>query len=117
MSLNALQQQFAQDAAKLIQQAKVLGYEVSFGEAWRTPQQAQWDADHGTGIACSLHLQRLAIDLNVFVNGIWQMDDSSGCYKAMGEFWKSLGSDHFWGGDFQRVDLDHFSISPDGVIK
>jgi hypothetical protein len=25
-----------------------------------------------------------------------------------------LGADHYWGGDFTRVDLDHYSISPDG---
>lgn len=114
MSLNALQQQFAQDSARLVQQAAVLGYAVSYGEAWRTPQQAQWNADHGAGIACSLHLQRLAIDLNVFVGGVWQTDDHLGCYKALGDFWKSLGPDHYWGGDFKLVDLDHFSISPDG---
>lgn len=114
MSLSALQQQFAQDAAKLIQQAVVLGYQVTFAEAWRTPQQAQWNADHGSGIACSLHIERLALDLNVFVNGEYQADDSAGCYKALGDFWKSLSPNHYWGGDFKLVDLDHFSISPDG---
>jgi hypothetical protein len=112
--MSKLQEQFAQDAAKLIQKAKELGYEVTLGEAWRTPQQAQWDADHGTGISCSLHIQRLAIDLNVFVEGIYQADDSTGCYSALGSYWKSLGSDHYWGGDFTRKDLDHYSISPDG---
>lgn len=112
--MSALQQQFAQDAAKLIQFAAEKGYGVTFGEAWRTPQQAQWDADHGTGIGCSLHIQRLAIDLNLFVNGEYQTDDRLGCYKALGDFWKSLGSDHYWGGDFTKVDLDHYSISPDG---
>jgi hypothetical protein len=112
--MSALQEQFAQDAAKLIQKAAELGYGVTFGEAWRTPEQAQWNADHGLGIACSLHLQRLAVDLNVFVGGVYQADDHTGCYKALGDFWKTLGPDHYWGGNFARVDLDHYSISPDG---
>lgn len=112
--MSALQEQFSQDVALLLQYAKAAGYGITFGEAWRTPQQAQWDADHGTGIACSLHLQRLAIDLNVFVGGVYQSDDSTGCYSSMGEHWKTLGPDHYWGGDFARKDLDHFSISPDG---
>ena len=112
--MSALQEQFAQDAAKLIQKAAELGYGVTFGEAWRTPEQAQWNADHGAGIACSLHLQRLAVDLNLFIGGVYQPDDHLGGYKALGDFWKSLGTDHYWGGDFTRVDLDHYSISPDG---
>ena len=107
-----LQMQFAQDAAKLIQQAKVLGYEVTLAEAWRTPQQAQWDAQHGTGISHSLHTRRLAIDLDVFVEREYQKDDSSGCYSALGAWWTALGPDHYWGGEWG--DLDHFSISPDG---
>ena len=58
VSLSQLQQQFTQDSAKLIQYAAEKGYAVTFAEAWRTPQQAQWDADHGSGISCSLHIQR-----------------------------------------------------------
>lgn len=112
MSLSALQQQFAQDSAKLIQFAASKGYAVTYGEVWRTPQQAQWNADHGIGIACSLHLERLAVDLNVFVDGAWDQTNASGCYKELGDFWKSLGPDHYWGGAWG--DMDHYSISPDG---
>lgn len=111
--MSVLQQQFAQDAAKLIQKGAELGYGIRFAEAWRTPQQAQYDVDHGTGIGCSLHIQRLAVDLLVDVNGVWQTDDSTGCYTELGSFWKSLGPDHYWGGDFARKDYDHFSLSPD----
>jgi hypothetical protein len=113
--VSALQEQFAQSAAKLIQQAATLGYGVTLGEAWRTPEQAQWDADHGIGISHSLHMERLAIDLNLFKNGVYQADDSSGCYKALGDWWVALGPMYRWGGNFKLVDLDHFSLSPDGV--
>ncbi len=116
MSLSDLQQEFAQAAALLIQQAAKLGYGVTLGEAWRTPQQAQLNAQAGIGVANSLHTQRLAIDLNLFVDGVYQADDSKGCYSALGAWWKQMGPNYRWGGDFKPlVDLDHYSISPDGV--
>jgi D-alanyl-D-alanine carboxypeptidase-like protein len=113
--MSALQEEFAQSAAKLIQKAAELGYTVTFGEAWRTPEQAQWNADHHLGVAHSLHMERLAVDLNVFKDGAYQADDSNGCYSALGAWWKTLGDAYRWGGDFKLVDLDHFSITPDGV--
>ncbi|HXN95990.1 MAG TPA: M15 family metallopeptidase [Candidatus Acidoferrales bacterium] len=112
--MSALQQEFAQSAAKLIQKAAELGYAVTFGEAWRTPQQAQWDAQHGTGIAHSLHTDRLAIDLDFFKDGVWITDGSK--LADVGAWWKSLGANYRWGGDFHHLpDGNHFSISPDGV--
>lgn len=110
--MSALQEQFAQGAAKLIQQAATLGYTVTLGEAWRTPEQAQWDADHGSGIVHSLHLQRLAIDLNFFKGGQLIKDGSQ--LADIGAWWKNLGPAYCWGGDFSRPDGNHFSITPDG---
>lgn len=111
--MSALQEEFAQAAAKLIAKAPEFGYVVTLGEAWRTPQQAQWNADHGTGIAHSLHIERLAIDLNFFKAGAYITDGSQ--LKDIGEWWKLLGPNYRWGGDFQHLsDANHFSISPDG---
>lgn len=111
--MSALQQEFAQAAATLIQQAATLGYTVTMGEAWRTPQQAQWNADHGTGIAHSLHIERLAIDLNFFKDGALITDGSK--LADVGAWWKALGPNYRWGGDFSHLpDGNHFSISPDG---
>ena len=112
--MSALQEEFAQSAAKLIQQAAALGYGVTLGEAYRTPQQAQWDAAHGTGISHSLHIDRLAIDLNFFMNGVLVTDGSK--LFDVGNWWKGLGPNYRWGGDFKtRPDGNHFSITPDGV--
>src|SRR5882672_5406600 len=112
--MSALQQEFAQSAAKLIQKAVELGYTVTLGEAWRSPQQAQWDADHGTGISHSLHASRLAIDLNFFKGGVYIKDGS--LLADVGAWWKSLGPAYRWGGDFAHlVDGGHFSLSPDGM--
>ena len=113
--MSALQQEFAQAAAKLIAKAAELGYAVTFGEAWRTPEQAQWNADHGTGISHSLHIERLAVDLNFFKDGAYISDGAR--LKDIGEWWKSLGPNYRWGGDFTHLpDGNHFSLSPDGHI-
>jgi len=113
--MSKLQEEFAQSAAKLIAKATEMGFTVTMGEAWRTPQQAQWNADHGTGIAHSLHTERLAIDLNFFQGGAYVTDGSR--IAPVGAWWKSLGSNYRWGGDFQHLpDGNHFSLSPDGVI-
>jgi hypothetical protein len=112
--MSLLQEEFCQSASKLIQQAAQFGYTVTFGEAWRSPQQAQWDADHGTGISHSLHIERLAIDLNFFKDGQLITDGSK--LADIGAWWKSLGDKYRWGGDFHtRPDGNHFSITPDGL--
>lgn len=112
--MSLLQEEFAQAAAKLIQKATELGYTVTFGEAWRTPQQAALNAQAGTGIAHSLHIERLAIDLNFFKDGQYVQDGS--LLREVGEWWKALGPKYRWGGDFVHLpDGNHFSITPDGV--
>jgi hypothetical protein len=111
--MSALQEEFAQAAAKLIQKAVELGFGVTLGEAWRTPEQAQWDADHGIGIVHSLHMDRLAIDLNLFKDD--QFLTAPDAYVQLGTWWKTLGSNYRYGGDFKIKDYDHFSITPDGV--
>lgn len=112
--MSLLQEEFAQSAAKLIQKAVEMGYTVTMGEAWRTPQQCAWDAAHGSGISHSLHAERLAIDLNFFKDGQYIADGAQ--LKEVGEWWKSLGPKYRWGGDFTSLpDGNHFSLTPDWV--
>lgn len=111
--MSGLQEEFALSAARLIQKAQEMGYSVTLGEAWRTPEQAQWNADHGKGISHSLHMERLAIDLNFFKDGQYIADGSK--LADIGAWWKSLGARYRWGGDFSHLpDGNHFSLSPDG---
>ena len=114
--MSKLQEVFAQDAAKLIQKAAEMGYTVTLCEAWRTPEQALLNAQHGIGIVHSLHIYRLAIDLNFFKSG--QLVKNGSELADIGAWWKSLGPDHYWGGDFTHIPADgnHFSISPDGGV-
>ncbi|MDZ7322951.1 M15 family metallopeptidase [Kosakonia sacchari] len=111
MSLSEKQQKFTVMIGELIKWAAKNGYGLTFGEAYRTPEQAQLNAKNGKGIVNSLHTQRLAVDFNLFINGQYQTD--SAAYKPLGEFWESIGG--VWGGRFSRPDGNHFSLEHNGV--
>ncbi len=84
------------------------------GEVWRTPEQAKWNADHGIGIPNSLHILRLAADINLWKDGVWLQKTSE--YTFAGEYWESLSTPDLqccWGGRFG--DGNHFSIENNGV--
>lgn len=89
-----------------------MGYSVTLGECWRTPEQAKWNAAQGIGTVSSLHIERLAIDLNLFKDGVFLQSTED--HRPLGEWWESLGKDHRWGGRFSRPDGNHYAISPDG---
>jgi aryl carrier-like protein len=111
--MTALQEEFAMAVGVLLSKAKEMGYAVTFGEAYRTPEQAAWNAAHGSGIKNSLHTRRLAVDLNFFKSG--ELISDSAQLADIGAWWKRQGPMYCWGGDFPRPDGNHFSISPDGV--
>jgi hypothetical protein len=111
MTLSEKQQLFTVLIAQLILWADEQGYRVTFGEVYRTPEQATWNAKKGSGIANSLHTQRLAVDLNLFINGKYQTQSSA--YLPLGEHWEKLGGT--WGGRFSRPDGNHFSLAHNGV--
>lgn len=113
LTLGQKQRIFTLNVAKLIQFAHLHGYGLTFGEAYRTPQQAAWNAQAGKGIANSLHPKRLAIDLNLFIGGVYQTD--SAAHRPLGDYWKSLHELNAWGGDFSRPDGNHYSMSHEGV--
>jgi hypothetical protein len=112
MSLSERQRLFSKMVGYLIEEIYKNGDEVTFGETWRTPQQAQWNADHGLGIAHSLHIERLAIDLNLWKAGVYTENPED--YRPYAEYWKSLHPDNNAGIDFTHMDMFHFSMS-DGV--
>jgi hypothetical protein len=87
-------------------------------EAYRTPQQAAWNAAQGTGVAKSAHTQSLAWDLaRVMPDGTVSFKHED--YAYAGEVWKAVGIrakiKTRWGGDFRRKDSVHFSCqTPEG---
>ncbi len=112
MTLSEKQQLFTKLIAQLILWADEKGYRLTFGEAYRTPEQAALNAKKGSGIRNSLHTKRLAVDLNLFINGQYQTN--SAAYLPLGEYWESIGGS--WGGRFRdRPDGNHFSLEHEGV--
>lgn len=100
---------FSRLIVELIEEAYRLGYEISLSEAYRTPQQAEWNAKKGKGIKNSLHTKRLAIDLNLFKGGKWLQ--STKAHAPLGKYWESLSGPGYtchWGGHFG--DGNHYSI-------
>lgn len=94
--------------ADLIVWAYDHGYELTFGEAWRTPEMAALYAKQGKGISRSLHMDRLAIDLNLFKDGKFLTDTED--HRPLGEYWESIGGT--WGGRFK--DGNHYSLAYGG---
>lgn len=113
MTLREKQSLFVELVARLILQANALGYELTFGEAYRSPEEAQRLFELGVGKKNSLHIQRLAIDLNLFKNGKYLNKTED--HQPLGEFWESLSTDDYtccWGGRFK--DGNHYSIAHNG---
>lgn len=120
LTLSEKQVIFSELSARLIVQARSMGYEVTLGEAWRSEAMAAtmqaWYAKHGKGIAHSLHTKRLAIDLNLFKNQ--QFLTTVQDYLPLGEWWEKQSTDAYrctWGGRFKSPDSDHFSIEHEGT--
>lgn len=108
MTLGEKQRLFTKMVGALIKWANDHGYELTFGEAWRTPEMAKLYAQQGKGIANSLHVDRLAVDFNLFKDGKYL--DKTEDHRPLGEYWESIGGS--WGGRFK--DGNHYSLEHDG---
>jgi hypothetical protein len=112
-TLGPQQRRFLPFVARLIDFAYSQGFELTAGELYRTPEQAALNAKSGAGIAHSLHTQRLAVDLQLFKDGIYLTDTAA--YTPLGVFWEGLDPDACWGGRFSKPDGNHFSLTFGGV--
>lgn len=109
MSLREYQELFTKNIGLLIGFIFSQGYSCTFGEAYRTKEQAAIWAKQGKGVNNSLHCKRLAIDLNLFKDGVYQT--SSDAYEFAGNYWYTLDPRNTWGG--AGNDGNHFSMSVD----
>jgi len=112
MTLSEKQRRFTECVGKLITWAYENGFELTFGDAYRSPEQAAANAKAGTGIANSVHTQRLAVDFNLFMDGVYQTETAA--HRPLGEYWKTLDPDARWGGDFKKPDGNHYSFAHEG---
>lgn len=110
MTLREKQSLFLFNAAKLIQWAFDNGFELTAGELLRTPEQQEIYLKTGRSkTSNSRHLQKLAIDLNLFIDGKYKTDKES--YAPLAEYWKSLHPDNVAGYDW-GWDANHFEMKP-----
>lgn len=101
------QELFAKNVALLITFIFEQGYTCTLGEAFRTQEQADWYAEKGIGSKNSLHCKRLAIDLNLFKDGVYLSSNDD--YEFAGNYWYTLHPNNTWGG--AGGDGNHFSMS------
>lgn len=107
MKLSEIQQIFARDVVQLMKYMDERGYKYTFGETYRTPEQAQIYAQQGRGIKDSLHTKRLAIDINLFSENGEYLDDAKD-HEEFGLYWESLSIMNRWGGKFKIRDGNHY---------
>ncbi len=128
MTLSEKQRIFTFNVHKLIEWAYLNGFMLTFGEVWRTKSQVLLNY-YGYEVGendnhelylikttpksrtlKSKHLDRLAVDFNVFINGILINDAAQ--IKPLGEYWESLHTDNEWGGKWETfVDANHFQMN------
>ena len=117
--LGERQELFMELMPRLLAWGYARGYRMRGGELWRPPEMVAIYAARGSGSANSLHPLRLAIDINLFLNGTFL--ETSESHRPLGDFWKSLHPLCRWGGDFRRADGtpkpdgNHYSIEHNGV--
>lgn len=117
MLLSEKQRIFTSLVGRFLDDLAMHGFSATFGEAYRPPEMAEIYVKEGKGIKNSLHTQRLAIDLNIFSNGILITEKEN--LLLFGELWESYSSVDIkccWGGHFSNPDCDHFSIEH-GAIR
>ncbi len=97
MKLSEHQARFTKMIALLIQYADLLGYSLTFGDAYSK-------VEFGVHSYNSLHYKRLAIDFNLFIDGEYQTTTEA--HKKLGGFWESLDPKNRWGGKWD--DGNHY---------
>ena len=101
MTLGQKQRKFTHMVALLILHAEQLGYHVTFGDAYRDPR-----ANYGH--PKSLHRQRLAVDLNLFKDGVYLINGEG--HDKLHDYWDVIG-----GADRIADDLNHYSYAHGGM--
>ena len=111
-TLGQKQRRFFKDVARLIDKLHELGYEGSWGDAYRDPRAfGKLGQKMAYGNAMSCHKVRLAIDINLYKDGVFLTTTED--HRKLGEWWESQGPDHCWGGRFE--DGNHYSITHEGI--
>jgi hypothetical protein len=93
--------EFLMDTMKLLAFIISQGFVVTYGEVFRTIEQQQIYFNTGRSKTMnSRHLERMAIDLNFFLNG--KVVNNPETLAPIGRYWMSLNPKNRWGGDWNK---------------
>jgi hypothetical protein len=107
MTLGQKQRLFTKLITELLLWAHKNGYEFSLGDAYRDHRvHGSFGEKKSYSSAVSMHKLRLAIDLNLFIDGVYQTTTES--HKDIGLKWESMHELCSWGGHFG--DGNHYSF-------
>ena len=107
MTLRQKQSVFAFLVARLILTANENGYEVTLNEVYRPKEMAEIYAKKGIGIKDSLHIKKLAVDINLFKDGVYLKTTEN--HRFLGEWWERQHSNCRWGGRWN--DGNHYEFT------
>lgn len=111
MRLSEQQRLFARLSGEFLVWIYAQGYEVTWGDAFRDPRVFGYVGEKkGYGRRMSNHKRRLAIDLNLFIDGVFQTTTEA--HRPLGEKWESMHPLNRWGGRFN--DGNHYSMEWQG---
>jgi len=112
--LSDKQRSFTFAVAQLIGFAYQKGYELTLGDAYRDKRVfGAFGVKKAYAHRNSVHKLRLAIDLNLFIDGEYIIDGNHSAFLVLGEFWENLNEHTAWGGRFR--DANHFSYEHNGA--
>ena len=110
MTLGAKQRLFTRLIAELITWAYEQGYELTLGDAFRDKRMyGEFGTKQGYSAKNSVHKIRLALDLNLFINGKYQTTTEA--HSKIGAKWKTMHELCRWGGNFRSKDGNHYSLT------
>ena len=104
MTLGQKQRDFTRKLALLILYAYEIGYEISISRGYASEVANVADGGHTD----SLHLKRLAMDLNLFKDGEYITDGTG--HDQLHDFWDKLG-----GAARIANDMNHYSMAHGGM--
>lgn len=108
-TLGQKQRRFTRMVGLLIEYAYSNGYELTVGDAYRDPRvHGEQGVKKSYSAAGSVHKIRLAMDFNLFKDGVFLQNSSD--HLPLGEYWESMGGT--WGGRFN--DGNHYSLEHNG---
>lgn len=113
MKLGEKQELFMELLPHLLLKAQELGFRIRGGDLFRDPRVfGHIGVKKGYGRSRSSHKLKLAIDLNLFLNGVYL--ERTEDHRELGEWWEEQHELCRWGGRFD--DGNHYSLEHDGIM-